>query len=242
MTHNIRIGCAGWDIPRALADAFGPGDSRLQRYATRLNAVEINTSFYKSHRRKAYAGWAAAVGLDFRFGVRMSQQATHVGRLNDLQAIGYFLDDVIGLGQKMGPILVQLPPSLAFAEAQAERFFAHLRLQYRDDLVCEPRHPTWFGDAADQVLARQRVARVAVDPAPVPKAALPGGWQDLAYYRLHGSPHLYHSAYSAEFLATLAQTLQATAATARVWCIFDNIVSGAGVANALALQELLPRP
>ncbi|MBW3545839.1 MAG: DUF72 domain-containing protein, partial [Bacteroidetes bacterium] len=77
-------------------------------------------------------------------------------------------------------------PSLQFDAAVAEPFFSALRARSPLAVACEPRHPTWFGDEAAELLARFQAARVAADPARVPAAAEPGGWPDLVYYRLHG--------------------------------------------------------
>ena len=106
--------------------------------------------------------------------------------------------------------------------------------------MCEPRHPTWFGADADSLLARWKVARVAADPARVPEAAEPGGWRDLAYYRLHGSPRIYYSSYDAAYLDALAARIESDLAADRtVWCIFDNTAAGAAAGNALGLMERL---
>ena len=80
-----------------------------------------------------------------------------------------------------------------------------------------------------------QVARAAADPAPVPEAAQPGGWTGLVYYRLHGSPEMYSSNYSAAYLDTLAQTLSSAVQAVPTWCIFDNTALGAATANALDL-------
>ncbi len=92
-----------------------------------------------------------------------------------------------------------------------------------------------FTDAAERVLVAAQVARAAADPALVPEAAQPGGWHGLSYYRLHGSPEMYSSDYSAAYLERLAQALRATARAAPIWCIFDNTALGAATANALDL-------
>jgi len=83
------------------------------------------------------------------------------------------------------------------------------------------------------------VARVAADPAVVPQAAEPGGWGGLVYYRLHGSPKVYYSAYPADFLEALAVKLREAAKTAPTWCILDNTAQGAAPADALAVSERL---
>ncbi len=82
------------------------------------------------------------------------------------------------------------------------------------------------------------MARVAADPARVAAAAEPGGWRGLTYYRLHGSPRTYYSAYSEEFLAPLASRLQAESEHP-AWCIFDNTTLGAATGNALDLRRRL---
>ena len=93
--------------------------------------------------------------------------------------------------------------------------------------------------AADALLAEHRIARVAADPAVVPRAAEPGGWNGLVYYRLHGSPRLYYSSYDDAALDALAAKLKAAAQRGPAWCIFDNTAAGAAMDNALHLQECL---
>ena len=108
-----------------------------------------------------------------------------------------------------------------------------LRDRFDGDVALEPRHASWFEPAADRLVTGYRIARVAADPAVVPAAAEPGGWDGLVYYRLHGSPKVYYSAYADEYLEALAKTLTRSARTAEVWCIFDNTAEGAATANAL---------
>ena len=169
--------------------------------------------------------------------MKVPRTITHDQRLARARApLQRFLDESHGLGVKRGPVLVQLPPSLAFDARVAGRFFTLLRSLHDGPVVCEPRHPTWFTSATDALLVTHQVARVAADPAVVPEAALPGGWRGLVYYRLHGSPRTYWSAYDDAALDALATTLQGHAET-EPWCIFDNTASGAALANAFALQR-----
>jgi uncharacterized protein YecE (DUF72 family) len=108
-------------------------------------------------------------------------------------------------------------------------------------VVCEPRHPTWFSPGAEALLVKHRVARVAADPPPATGAEQPGGWKDVAYFRLHGSPRKYWSRYADEYVQALAHTLLDAARSAEVWCIFDNTASGAALANALDAHALTSR-
>ena len=237
---TIRIGTAAWAIPSAMRDAFPSGESLLARYAQVFDAVEINSSFYRPHRRATYTRWAAATPADFRFAVKVPKAITHEKRLIGADAaIARFLDEVEGLGEKLGPLLVQLPPSLVFDARMAEIFFAALGTGATARIVCEPRHPSWFTADVDAFLCGIGVTRVAADPAPVPAAAQAGGWHGLRYARLHGVPRIYYSDYPPERLADIAASL--AGAPVASWCIFDNTALGHATANALGLRSRIGR-
>jgi uncharacterized protein YecE (DUF72 family) len=107
-------------------------------------------------------------------------------------------------------------------------------------VVLEPRHETWFTKEVEGFLREKRVARVAADPARVPAAAEPGGEESVAFYRLHGSPRVYYSAYSPEILSGIARALDArTAAGVSTWCIFDNTALGMATSDAIAVKSIL---
>jgi len=237
------VGTAGWSLPRAEQPRFPGEGTHLERYARVLPAAEINASFYRPLRPALYAKWAAGVPAGFRFAVKLPKTITHERRLLDCEApLTEFLDQVQGLGASLGCLLVQLPPSLAYDAALAGAFLAMTRALHDGPLALEPRHASWFTPAAAALLADYGVARVAADPARVPEAALPGGAPSLVYYRLHGSPRVYYSAYDDAYLAALAARIDAAArGGATVWCIFDNTASGAALPNALALAGRLER-
>lgn len=224
-------------MPRQYAAQFPLAGTHLQRYAKRLNAVEINSCFYKPHQRKTYERWAASVPGEFRFAVKMPKLITHEHRLEDFQEpLRAFVDETAGLGAKLGVYLVQLPPSLVFDRAIAQHFFGRLRALTAVNVACEPRHASWLSDEADALLVSQRIARVAADPAPAPGAAEPGGWPQLIYYRLHGSPRIYYSNYDSAALETVRQRLNDAAIAGReTWCIFDNTAAFAALGNALSV-------
>jgi uncharacterized protein YecE (DUF72 family) len=235
-SHDVRVGCAGWSIPREHAGRFPEEGSHLKRYGQRFPAVEVNSSFYRPHRPSTYARWAAETPEDFAFSVKVPKEITHKRRLVDAEEpLDRFLDETAALGAKRGPLLVQLPPSLAFDLGFATSFLAALRQRHTGPVVCEPRHPSWFTPDADRLLTDQEVARVAADPAVMPQAAEPGGWDGLVYFRLHGSPMVYLSAYPAPFLDALAGKIARAADAASDWCIFDNTALGAATVDALTV-------
>ena len=238
---NVHLGTAGWNIRREHAHRFSSEGTHLARYASLFNAVEINSCFYRPHRFTTYGRWAASVPEDFRFAVKLPKVITHESRLaGAVPALERFLEETSGLGAKLGPILVQLPPSFAFDAALVSSFFADLRTRFNGDVVFEPRHESWFTRDVEEMLVQHRIARVAADPARVPRAAEPGGYDEIVYIRLHGSPRIYYSAYPTEFLERVSQTIEeCTARGIRAWCIFDNTALGAATSDALTVKSNL---
>jgi uncharacterized protein YecE (DUF72 family) len=242
----IRVGTAGWALPKASVAEFPPEGSHLARYAKVFTGVEINSSFHRPHRRTTYERWAASVPDAFKFVVKVPKAITHTSRLAGSEpALDAFAEQVGGLGRKLGPLLVQLPPSLIFDAEIAGAFFTALRARFPGAAVCEPRHASWLSDEADGLLRNFLVARVAAHPAigmsksetgGEPQA---GGWDGLFYMRLHGAPRPYYSDYGDDALVDFARRLTQAAATAvECWCMFDNTTLGFATANALALQRL----
>ncbi|MGQ2979441.1 MAG: DUF72 domain-containing protein [Polaromonas sp.] len=237
----VHTGCAGWSLPRESWPAFPETGTHLQRYAGRFKAAEINSSFYRPHQPATYERWAGSVPPGFRFSVKLPKTITHEKRLRDCDGLLHaFLAQVSGLGDKLGCLLVQLPPSLAFEANTASAFFRSLRAQHAGPVALEPRHLTWFTPQVDATLAKWRVGRVLADPVRHDAGRAPGGWPGLVYVRLHGSPRMYYASYDSATLQALALKLRESAGGgADVWCIFDNTAAGAAVGNALDLQALL---
>ena len=238
--RRVFVGSAGWSIPRTSAARFdGPG-THLQRYGRGLNATEINSSFHGPHTARTYARWAASTPAEFRFAVKMPRAITHDRRLVDIEEpLARFLEQTEGLGEKRGPLLVQLPPSFQFEHTPVAGFFELVRARYEGGLVCEPRHVSWTDAHVDALLANYEVARVAADPPRMGRDDEPGGWPGIVYYRWHGSPRVYWSPYAAAQLDALAARLRDVPTHVEVWCVFDNTASGAAVENAWQLHQRL---
>jgi uncharacterized protein YecE (DUF72 family) len=233
----LRIGAAGWAIRREHKELFPAVGTHLQRYSQRFNCVEINSSFYRPHRQTTYQRWADSTPDDFRFAVKAPKQITHAKRLRGAAfEMEQFAAEIAGLGRKLGVVLVQLPPSLAFADDEAVTFFEMAAERLNCSIVVEPRHPSWFAIEVEAILTGLSVARAAADPAITPRAAEPGGSAHLVYFRWHGSPRIYYSAYDEPSLDDLAQKIRLAARSAGdAWCIFDNTADGAATLNALQL-------
>jgi uncharacterized protein YecE (DUF72 family) len=258
----IRVGTAGWTLPKQHAQHFAEVGTHLERCAQGFNCVEVNSSFHRPHQRKTWERWARCTPPDFRFSVKAPKAITHTAQLANCGALLYaFFEEIRGLGDKLGPILIQLPPKLAFDEALAHEFFTTLRELHPQNLhagliALEPRHASWFTPPVDRLLRSFEIARVAADPprgspgvpserssargGGSPLAATPGGWRGLCYWRLHGTPRTYYSAYDSLFLRRFANQLL-NSACATQWIIFDNTALGHATGNALELSSTLLR-
>lgn len=237
MTATLFVGCAGWSLPREYRAAFTDEGTHLERYASRFSAVEINSSFYRPHLAKTYERWASSVPSGFRFSVKVPKRITHELRLQGCDAaLDEFLEPCLQLAAKLGCLLVQLPPSLKYEPIIANAFFTALRQRYTGAVVLEPRHASWL--AADGLLQDFQIGRVAADPPMIDAGDIPAGWQGVHYWRLHGAPRIYHSAYGPEQVLAFARLLSASVeADIPTWCIFDNTASGLATPDALSLLD-----
>jgi uncharacterized protein YecE (DUF72 family) len=237
---RVRIGIAGWSVPSIFRRTESRDKNLLEQYAELFTAVEINTSFYRPHRFATYQRWSTCVPDQFRFAVKLPKRITHEHRLADCrEEIKAFTDGVRGLGDKLEVLLVQLPPSLQFDARIAQIFFRALKMESAARIACEPRNSSWFTEAADAVFAEFSLARVSADPAPAGCESRGLKKSTFDYMRLHGSPKIYYSAYSPEYLHRLAGTIDANAPQIETWCIFDNTASGAAWSDAGALKNLM---
>ena len=230
------VGTAGWSVART-ATRFPQDGSSLERYAAVFSGVEINSSFYRRHRPATWQRWHDAVPESFQFAVKLPKRISHEQHLADCEnLLDEFFADITPLGTKCGPLLLQLPPKLAFDETSVTKFFTALRQRCTTPVVIEPRHDSWAEPAVSELLRSFAIGRVLADPqSPALKAA--AREESVLYLRLHGTPKIYYSAYAVEALDAYAA--QVASAGDGSWCIFDNTASGAALTDALGVLDRL---
>jgi len=266
---SVRIGISGWTYAGWRGSFYPEGlvhRLELEHATAHFSSIEINGSFYSLQRPSSYASWRARTPERTVFAVKGGRFITHMKKLADVEAplANFFASGVLALGQKLGPILWQLPPTLGFDEGRLERFFAQLphstvdaaRLAAMHDErlegdraltvtdvdlpvrhALEVRHDSFACDAAVEVLRRHDVAMVVADTA--------GKWplieqvtSDFMYVRLHGAEELYVSGYTDEALDRwAAKVLSWRDAGLDVYVYFDNDVKVRAPYDALALME-----
>lgn len=241
MAPRARIGTAGWSLDRTAFPGQRGGASGLERYAEYFDTVEINSTFYRLPRAATLERWRDSTPREFEFTVKVPKSITHeAGLVAVARESQQFCALVTHLGSKLGPLLVQLPPSLELDIAVARRFFRRLCGIAPAAVVCEPRHLSWFSPRAEELLSTLGVARVGADPAVCAAASLPGAASTIRYHRWHGSPRMYFSVYDTHVLQGLARrAAREVADGARVYCILDNTGLGGAARNARSLQALL---
>lgn len=163
---NLYVGTSGYAY-KEWKGSFYPKDlpekQMLHFYGERFKSVEINNTFYRLPKKSVLEAWANEVPADFKFVVKASQRITHFQRLNDCSEIlSYLLDVTAGLGDRLGPLLFQLPPNFKKDIPRLREFFTCIPLERR--LAFEFRHESWF-DAETFDLLRQRNVSLCIAEA-----------------------------------------------------------------------------
>ncbi|MGH7207643.1 MAG: DUF72 domain-containing protein [Nitrospiraceae bacterium] len=243
---KLYVGTAGWSYsgwdkifyPEKVKSTY----ERLAFYSRSFNAVEVNYSFYHLPKPETCARWSEIVLKDFHFAVKASRFITHVKRLEGVgEAWEKFLASVRVLGDRLGPILFQFPPSLQADLDRLERFLSLVKLDRKTPRVrpvFEFRHRSWFTEASYDLLrdagATLCIAHSSRYPYVEEVTAA------LIYYRFHGPKELFASKYGDEQLHSWAtQMRQHLNAGKAVHAYFNNDVHGYAVENARTLRALV---
>ena len=240
MSGKACIGTSGWHYDHWQGPFFPedmPAEDMLGFYARHFPAAEINNSFYQLPKAETLEHWRDVVPGNFRFAVKASRYITHMKKLKDpREPVARFLQRVAVLGDRLGPVLFQLPPNWRCNVERLAAFLAALPETGR--YAFEFRDPSWFDDKVYQLLQEAGAAFCIYDLAgrQSPKTVT----ADFVYVRLHGPDQAYEGSYSVQALAGWAGAISAWQKQGwDVFCFFDNDQKGYAPANALRLQEML---
>jgi uncharacterized protein YecE (DUF72 family) len=235
-----RVGTSGWQYSH-WKGIFYPGELKpkdwLCFYAQHLNTLELNVTFYRQVRPLTFQKWYDTVPAHFLFSLKMSRFITHIKRLKvEKESVARFMDDAGLLKDKLGVILIQLPPSLKYDPALVTDFFELLDPAFK--YTIEARNRSFINDDFFSLLHARDIAWCIAESAdryPYDEAVT----ASFIYLRLHGRTELYASSYSDEELRGLAAKIRSWARKTYVY--FDNDFSGYAVKNAMTLQEMLAK-
>jgi uncharacterized protein YecE (DUF72 family) len=241
MSVKWRIGTSGWNY-RHWREIFYPPQVPISKwldfYTEHFETVEVNATFYRLPKPETFEKWYQNTPPDFVWAVKANKYITHIKRLKDCrEPLGRLYVSAERLKEKLGPILFQLPPSLAFDRGLFIAFCQNLDKSYQHTL--EIRHPSWIDTHALEILKDHNIAFCISDTAgryPFHEAVT----ADFVYVRLHGSKKLYASEYSLVELQEWGRKIRNW--DMKVFLYFDNDSDGFAVKNAKLLKEILAIP
>lgn len=237
---EIRVGTSGWYY-KHWSGRFYPEtlrkDKWLEHYARYFDTVELNSTFYHLPQEQTMMNWHDRVPPGFVFAVKASRYITHIKKLrNTVEEVARFLDLAARLGEHLGPVLYQLPPSLHKDLARLDEFINSISM--RDRAVFEFRHSSWYGQDTFDLLNKNGVAVCVhdMDGEDMPRIVTGG----MVYIRFHGTNGRYQGNYPDVVLREWADWIQGQVTGARaVYVYFNNDVSGHALNNARTLKQIL---
>ncbi|HEV2568371.1 DUF72 domain-containing protein [Sphingomonas sp.] len=236
----IRIGCSGWNY-RHWRGVFYPDRLPVKRwfdhYAAHFDTVEVNASFYRLPEASTLAKWRDQATPGFCYAIKAPRFITHMRKLKDCdESMAEFLGRARNLGERLGPILYQLPPRWRFDRDRLERFLDLLPADLTH--VFEFREPSWLEPEVLALLDSRGIGFCAHDMPGL--ATQRGAAGTTAYVRFHGASGKYWGRYSEEALAGWAEWMRAEEAKGRtVWAYFNNDIHAHAISDAKALRRLI---
>lgn len=250
MKTQLYIGTSGWHYPHWLGLFYPPeikGYNELRFHAEHFNTVENNSSFYRIAKASTYQTWFRMTPAHYKFSIKLNKLITHTHRLelNDevREKVHYILTSTQVLQDKLGAIVIQLPPSFRYDVGKLASFLAFFTAEiqvqtYQFNVAIEFRHKGWFIDDVYALLQQYNVALVAGQSSRYPEVRHLTA--DFAYIRMHGPTKLFASKYSTEQLAEWAAYIRGISPQVKqVYVYFNNDFYGYALDNAKELAHLL---
>jgi uncharacterized protein YecE (DUF72 family) len=244
MQGKIHIGTSGWSYKHWKGIFYPPkvkAADWLSFYAETFKTTEINGSFYRLPSEETVIKWTQQVQDDFIFCPKMSRFLTHMKKLNDPEEpLERFFTVFEPMKNKMGPVLIQLPPFLKFNYDKAEHFYSLLKGKYKYyEFVMEVRHDTWLQEESLTLMTKYDIGFV------ISQSGTNFPYSEMVtakniYVRFHGPKELYASSYSDEMLKDFAKKFHHWTKEGHIiWVYFNNDIHGYALEDAKRLIELI---
>jgi len=237
---TYHIGCSGYHY-RHWRGVFYPDKLPMRRwfefYSQHFRTLELNVTFYRFPQLSFLSTWYAQSPAGFQFAVKAPQLITHYKQFHGVsQLLGDFYDITSrGLQEKLGPILFQLPPRMAYDAERLTRILDCLDPAFVN--VLEFRHPSWWREEVYAELRQRRVVFCGQSHPLLPDAVV--ATAPTLYYRLHGVPDLYASPYPLNFLQQTATAITAAPGVEQAYVYFNNDIGGSAIGNAQEMRRLM---
>ena len=234
------VGTSGWQYKDWRGSVYPEGIPQrrwLERYAERFATVEVNNAFYRLPARATFEAWAATVPERFSFAVKVSRYLTHIRRLREpVEPVHRLCERAAGLGSKLGPLLLQLPPTLQAGTVALDATLASFPPGFR--VVVEVRHPSWVTDEAREVMVRHNAACCAADR----RGPLAPQWRTASwgYARFHEGQARPDTCYGRQALrSAVGRLCELYPPDDDLYVYFNNDHLGCAVRNAESAARLL---
>lgn len=234
------IGCSGFHY-KDWKGRFYPENLPQRKwfdyYCEHFKTLELNVTFYRFPQLSFLQNWYGKSPADFRFAVKAPRAITHYKKFNDsADLITSFYDTINnGLQEKLGPVLFQMPPSYNYTEERLEKITDSLNPTFKN--VLELRHVSWWNTSVYQNLAEHDITFCGMSHPSLPDDVIKN--TPVVYYRFHGVPNLYRSAYSMEFLQKVVDSVKHDVDIKEAWFYFNNDFDAVGVKNANEMISLI---
>ncbi|MDO3643218.1 DUF72 domain-containing protein [Mucilaginibacter sp. L3T2-6] len=233
------IGCSGFHYKHWKGSFYPDGLPQrrwFEFYAEHFSTLELNVTFYRFPRLSFLQNWHRISPPGFRFSVKAPRAITHFKQFHNVADMmtSFYATISDGLGDKLGPVLFQLPPRLKYDETRLQRILETLDPGFNN--VLEFRHPSWWQDTVYKSLAKRGVTFCGMSHPELPDLAVRN--TPVVYYRFHGVPDLYSSSYSDETLRNVASQLKQDRNLQSAWLYFNNDAAMAAIPNAKTLIRL----
>lgn len=235
------IGCSGFSYKEWRGEFYPKGLAQkdwLDYYAERFNTLELNVTFYRFPSLALLQNFYKKVPDGFLFSAKVPRMITHLKKFTDthqtMQEFYALLQH--GLGEKLGCVLFQLPPSTVYSEEALEKVISHTNPAFKN--VIEFRHESWWREDVQETLAANNVSFCGVS---FPKIAIDDAVINtpVCYYRFQGVPVLFHSGYDEAFIQKIYNQISGDETVKEAFVYFNNTASGAALENAKYLKRLV---
>lgn len=237
MGKRVWVGCSGyfyWGWRGRFYPEDAPPSRWFELYAQQFDTVEMNSTFYRFPTESTVKRWLKKAPPNFRFTVKAPRSITHIERMGESASVARLYAVLRGLGDHLGAVLFQLPPSLHYSPENLERVLRPLEPGF--DNALEFRHPSWWREEVYRALDAAGAVFVSVSAPDLPERYLETAGR--AYLRFHGRDTWYRYLYTEEELAAWAGRVRAGSARL-VYAYFNNDPEAAAPTNAAAFRRML---
>lgn len=214
-----------------------PASRRFEYYCKHFNSYEINATFYKFPTAKSLKAWHAKSPEDFTFAVKAPKIITHFKKFIDTQKEidEFYAICKEGLGNKLGHLLFQLPPSFAYSQERLDLIMTSLNKDFNN--VVEFRNTTWWMPEVFDAFKKHQITFCSVSYPKLPTDII--RTTSRVYIRLHGVPKLFYSGYSDSELQQLIHNVLKHEELKKAFVYFNNTAGAEGILNAIGLKALI---